>query len=137
MKTILVGYDDTEPSKRALLRAAEIGKALSSKIHVTSVAPMLVGLPRSAGPYDPTDPPSEHAEQLEHARALLEEQGVMPELEQAHGDPAEMILEVADNVDADLIVVGSGERSVVERALGMSVSGAVSRKAHRDVLIVH
>jgi nucleotide-binding universal stress UspA family protein len=137
MKTILVGYDDSEESKRALIRAAEIAKAFESTVHVTSVAPLLVGTPRMMGPYDPSDPPSEHLEQLEHAKATLAEQGITPTLEQAHGDPAEMIVETADNVGADLIVLGSHERSLIERALGLSVSGAVARKAHSDVLIVH
>jgi universal stress protein A len=137
MKTSLVGYDDTEPSKRALLRAAEIAKALQANVHVTSVAPILVGTPRMMGPYDPADSPAEHTQQLEHAQALLQEQGITANLERAHGEPAEMILEVADQVDADLIVLGSHERSLVEHALGMSVSGKVARKAHRDVLIVH
>jgi nucleotide-binding universal stress UspA family protein len=137
MKTILVGYDDTEPSKNALLRAAEIAKAFGASVHVTSVTPMMVGSSRSAGPYDPADPPSAHAEQLQHATTLLSEQGITPTLEPAHGDPADAILDIADQLDADLIVLGTHERSLLERALGMSVSGAVSRKAHRDVLIVH
>jgi nucleotide-binding universal stress UspA family protein len=137
VKKILVGYDDTEESKRALIRAAEIAKALDSKIHVTSVTPLLVGAPRSMGPYDPTEPPAEHAQELEHAKALLGEQGITPELEPAHGDPAEMIVEVADKIGADLIVLGTHERSLIERALGLSVSGAVARKSHHDVLIVH
>jgi nucleotide-binding universal stress UspA family protein len=137
METILVGYDDTEPSKRALAQAAELAEAFRAKVHVTSVARVLVGSPRGTGPYDPADLPSEHVQQLEHAQALLQEQGVTATLEPAHGDPAEMILEVADRVDADLIVLGSHERSLVEHALGMSVSGTVSRKAHRNVLIVH
>lgn len=137
MKTILLGYDDTEPSMRALVRTAEIAKAFESKVHVTSVAPVLVGAPRSVGPYDPSDPPAEHVKQLQHAQALLAHEGVRATLEPAHGDPAEMILAVADEIDADLIVLGTNERPLLERALGMSVSGAVSRKAHRDVLIVH
>lgn len=137
MKTILVGYDDTEPSKRALGQAADIAKAFGANLHVTSVAPVLVGGPRSGGPYDPADPPSAHREQLDRATALLQERGITPTVEEAHGDPAEMIITVADQVDADLIVLGSHERSLVEHALGMSVSGAVSRKAHRNVLIVH
>jgi nucleotide-binding universal stress UspA family protein len=137
MKTILVGYDGTEPSKRALERAAEIAQAFGANVHVTSVTPLMVGSSRSAGPYDPADPPSAHDEQLGEARALLEERGISPTLESGHGDPADAILELGDQVDADLIVLGSHERSLVERALGMSVSGAVSRKAHRDILIVH
>ena len=137
MKTILVGYDDTEESKRALLRAAEIAKALHSKVHVTSVTPLLVGTPRTMGPYDPTEPPAEHMAQLEHAQALLGEHGIEPTLEEAHGDPADMIVEVAETIGADLIVLGSHERSLIERALELSVSGAVARRAHSDVLIVH
>jgi universal stress protein A len=137
MKTILVGYDDTEESKRAIRRAGEIAKKFGSKVHVTSVAPILVGGPRSAGPYDSSDPPAAHAEQLEHAKALLGEHGIEPTLDEAHGDPAEMIIEVADKIHADLIVLGTHERPLIERALGLSVSGAVARKAECDVLIVH
>ena len=137
MKTILLGYDDTEPSMRALVRAAEIAKAFDAEVHVTSVAPTMAGVPRGAGPYDPADPPSEHLKQLQHAQALLVHQGIRATLEPAHGDPADMILEVAEQVDADLIVLGTNERPLLEHALGMSVSGAVSRKARRDVLIVH
>lgn len=95
------------------------------------------GFHGAPGPYDPADPPSEHLKQLQHAQALLVHQGVRATLEPAHGDPAHMILEIADQVDADLIVLGTNERPLLEHALGMSVSGAVSRKARRDVLIVH
>jgi len=43
MNTIVVGFDDTEPARRALERAAEIAEALGGKLVVTSVAPWLVG----------------------------------------------------------------------------------------------
>ena len=89
------------------------------------------------GPIDPADPPKLHEEQLEHARALLRERGVEVESQAALGDPAEMILDVAEARDADLIVVGSREVGLIRRLLGQSVSGAVQRKAHCDVLIVH
>ena len=82
-------------------------------------------------------PASEHVQQLEGARDRMAEHGVAAMLVPAHGDPVEAILEIADEVDADLIVLGSHERSLIERALGISVSGAVARKAHRDVLIAH
>jgi nucleotide-binding universal stress UspA family protein len=39
--------------------------------------------------------------------------------------------------DAQLIVVGTREPSLVERLLGMSVSERVQRQARCDVLIVH
>jgi nucleotide-binding universal stress UspA family protein len=53
------------------------------------------------------------------------------------GDPAERLLEVADQRNADLIVVGSCERGFLERLRGRSVDEAVARRSERDVLLVH
>jgi nucleotide-binding universal stress UspA family protein len=137
MKTILVAYDGSDGAASAVRRAAAFAKAFDASVHVTSVAPVLVGGPHGTGPYDPADPPAEHEKQLQQAQDLLAEEGLTATLDPATGDVSDAILDVADRIDADLIVLGSHERSLVERALGMGVSGAVSRKAHRDVLIVH
>jgi nucleotide-binding universal stress UspA family protein len=53
------------------------------------------------------------------------------------GDPAERLLEVADQRNADLIVVGSRERGFLERLLARPVDEAVARRSERDVLLVH
>ena len=139
MKTILVGYDETEPSKRALARAAELAAAFEAKVIVTSVAQMLVGAAaaRGVGPIDPVDTPELHREELRHAAAFLEERGIQAEYTVALGDPAKVILELAEGNNVDLIVVGAREASLLERLLDPSVSGAVDRKAHCDVLVVH
>ena len=138
IKTIVVGYDETEPSVRALDRAAELAKVFDAKLIVTSVAPLMVSTTgRSMGAIDPVDPPSEHLAELEHARAHLERKGLDVELVPAVGEPADTIVELADERHADMIVVGTREPNVLERLLGQSVSGSVSRQAHCDVLIVH
>ena len=74
MKTIVLGYDDSDPAKRALERAAELATAFGAKVIVTSVAPMLVG--RAGGPVDPADPPDEHKRELTHAASFLAERGI-------------------------------------------------------------
>ena len=137
MKRILVAYDDTDSARRALERAAELATALGAEVIVTSVAPLLVGSPRASGPIDPTDSPARHADELETARALLAERGVAAELAPASGDPAGAIAMIADERDADLVVVGTREPGLVERLMRHSVSAEVARRVHRDLLIVH
>ena len=137
MKRILVAYDDTDPARRALERAAELAKAFGSEIIVTSVAPLLVGSPRATGPIDPTDSPAHHQEELERARAHLSEHGLSAELVPAIGDPAAAIAMLADERDVDLVVVGTREPGLVERIMRHSVSAEVARRVHRDLLIVH
>jgi nucleotide-binding universal stress UspA family protein len=127
MQTIVVAYNDTNDSQRALERAAELAGFYDAAVVVTSVMPVLVG-------GAPTGRPGP---ELEHAGALLRERGIEAELVEAVGDIAEAIVEVADRRGADLIVVGTRELSSVERMLGHSVSEGVQRRARCDVLIVH
>jgi nucleotide-binding universal stress UspA family protein len=54
---------------------------------------------------------------------------------EAHGDPATVIVHTAQQLSADLIVIGTRERSGVGRLLG-SVSESVIRHAESPVLVV-
>src|SRR5947209_20424433 len=138
MKTIVVGYDDSESAKVALDRAAELAKALGGQVHVVSVAPTLEPASgRGAGGIDPTDPPEKHVADLAMARHHLEGQDVRADYQAAVGEPAEAIVELASQKGADLIVVGTREVGLVQRLLGQSVSDSVAHKARCDVLIVH
>ena len=137
MKSIVLGYDDTETAKRALERTAELAKAYKARVLVVSVSPVLVGAGHGIGPVDPVEPPELHREQLETAKAELARQGIDAAAQLAIGDPADSILDVAEREDADLIVVGSGHASFLAEVFGTSVSGSVQRRAHCDVLVVH
>jgi nucleotide-binding universal stress UspA family protein len=164
MKTIVVGYDGSDAAERALPRAAEIAEAFSARLVVVSVsgpayAPAPVSAvestaelvpPAVAGPVppggtvplpEPVAAPSEPEElarrQLERARMSLAGRKVETEYVVELGDPAERLLEVADQRDADLIVVGSREHGFLERLLGRPVDEAVARRSERDVLLVH
>jgi nucleotide-binding universal stress UspA family protein len=152
VRTIVAGYDATEPSRRALSRAAEIAEAFGSRLVVVSVAPVLpLGTPALGGdpflaPVPPltADPELELAEgreaaeaNLERARDVLRGRPLEPEYIATLGDPAEELVTAAGNANADLIVVGTREPGLVDRLLAGSVSQAVARSAHCDVLIVH
>ena len=137
MNAILLGYDDTEASKRALERAIELAKAFQAKLLVTSVAPTVQSAGRSMGALDPTDPPERHQAELEQAAVVIKAAGLSAELFPAVGHPAETIVQIAGDEGADMIVVGTREPGFVERLLGQSISQAVARRARCDVLIVH
>jgi nucleotide-binding universal stress UspA family protein len=136
MRTILVGYDE-EGSRRALDRASELANAFSARLVVTSVAPVVQAAGRGMGATDPIDSPQRHREELAHARAYLQERGIEADYVPAIGDPAKAIAMLAEERDVDLVVVGTREPGFAERIMRSSVSQAVSRRAHRDVLIVH
>ncbi len=135
MKTIVVGYDETDPSQRALARAADFADAFGAKVIVTSVAPLLRGQ-GEMGIVDPVSPPSEHERELDNARAFLSGRGIEGEYQLATGNAAHAIVEIADSSGADLIVVGTRQANLVAHLLGQSVSGSVTRRANCDVLVV-
>jgi len=138
-KTIVVGYERDHASSRALERAAEIALKEGAALIVTSIArPLASGAAaRGIGPFDPADPPEEHRAELEHARELLATSGLSAEFDLEVGDPADAIVALAERRGADLIVVGTHERHFLDRLIHGSVSQAVGKRAHCDVLIVH
>jgi nucleotide-binding universal stress UspA family protein len=137
MKTIVVGYDGTEASERALERAGQLASAFGSSVVLTSVAGVLTGTSRGGGSADPTDPQSDHEALLAAARTTLAGHGIQAETVVGVGEAAEAIVQLAEQRSADLIVVGTREPGLWERVLGHSVSASVQRHARCDVLIVH
>jgi nucleotide-binding universal stress UspA family protein len=101
------------------------------------VARAFVPAGHGLGPEDPVDTIAEHDEQLRHASAFLTEHGVTAEYRSGLGDPGHEIVRLADELDVDMIVVGTREPGLIARLFGLSVSGEVQRRAHCDVLIVH
>jgi nucleotide-binding universal stress UspA family protein len=137
MKTILLAYDDSEPSRRALDRAASLAEAFGSRVLVTSIAALVHSSPRSVTQIDRGGGVGTHTDDVRQAQAMLEERGIAVESVTAVGDPASSIAQIAEDRDADLVVVGTRGVGPVQRLLGQSVSQAVSRRVSCDLLIVH
>lgn len=146
-KTIVVGTDGSDPANAAVRHAADLARAFGASLH-------LVGAYRSASSsaamasVDVDVVPFETQALLDAdqaiaatARRRLDDAaaavGVEASVHVADGDPAEVILDVAERVGADLVVVGSRGMSGLKRLFLGSVSSRVSHGAHASVLIVH
>lgn len=131
MEKILVAYDGTEPSKRALHAAAALAKAFSAPLGVVSVVPRRPG----RSPIDPWDDGKVHADELVEARGLLRAEGLEADLLEPTGDPATMIEQIAARGGYDTVVVGTRGLGAVDRLLLGSVSEHVATHANATVVV--
>ena len=126
VQTIVVAYDD--PDSRTLARAADLAEDLSAALIVTNV----VSADRESAERE-----TEYGhERLDQARAYLAKRGLEAELVPTSGQPAEAIVALAEERDADLIVVGMRKKRFFERLVEGSVAQEVVRRATCDVLAV-
>jgi nucleotide-binding universal stress UspA family protein len=112
-KRILVEYDGSSASRRALETVADIA-GYGSTVAVVSVAQAT------------DDPAAERRRLVDEAREALLRRHVAARCFAAEGDPAESVLEVAGDLDIDLLVVARPSRA----------AAAVVDGAGCDVLLV-
>ena len=136
IQTILVGYDESESSRRAFTHALELARRFKAKMLVVAV----IRIPEPAIFAEVEgiiDAGQEHFQ--EAFRALTEQaqaSGVLIETEVIVGHPAEQLVHVAEMRRIDLIVLGSRGTSRMKRWMLGSVSERVLRYAHCPVTIV-
>jgi len=135
MERIVVGYDGSIYSKKALEKVKVLAEKFGSKVYVVHVIDTAV-LSLSDVFASPSILMSlrEKAEQLvKEAVQLL---GGNAEGKVLEGDPAHEIVKFAKEVNASLIVLGSRGLSTIRRVLMGSVSSRVVQESPIDVLIV-
>jgi nucleotide-binding universal stress UspA family protein len=145
-QTVVVGTDGSDSSLRAVDRAAAIAAAHGAKLIVATAH---LPVPEEKGRYA-IPPGSDHGQDyrtlrdapfyaiLQNARERAHKAGAKTVVEKSIvGAPINALVHLAEEVHADLLVVGNvGLSSVAGRLLG-SVPSEVSRRAKTDVLIVH
>jgi nucleotide-binding universal stress UspA family protein len=140
-KLVVVGTDGSPTADKAVKEAAEVARSLGSELHVVTAvrAPRVTVASATGGPIIDTgmgQAMAEGAAQTVGEKAIeAYGEGVKAEAHAVQGNPDDVILNVAADLGADLIVVGSKGMRGARRYLG-SVPNSVAHGAHCAVLIV-
>jgi nucleotide-binding universal stress UspA family protein len=138
--TVLLATDGSEDALLARRAVADLAVATGATVHVVGAWNLAVAtyVPGYAVSDDVLRGLEEDARAVVEAdRQALAGAGVRSvESHVAFGRPADVILDVADEVDADLTVLGSRGHGVVARLVLGSVSEEVVLAGHRPVLVM-
>jgi nucleotide-binding universal stress UspA family protein len=142
-RSIVVGTDGSDTATQAVRQAADLASAVGASLELVSayepVSEQRLAGERRQAPEDlqwAIGPREDVDTTLEAAAAIARERGVTVELRPRQGDPADAILDVAEEHDADLIVVGNKGMTGAKRFLLGSVPNKVSHHAPCSVLII-
>lgn len=139
---VLVASDLSDPSLPALSAAADEAERTGAQV---TALHCLEPLAVAAGPeygvaYAPVVPPEVLAETRANARERLaqavQQRSLRAEQQVVEGPPAATIVATAEELGADLIVIGTRGRTGVRRVLLGSVAESVVRHAPCSVLVV-
>ncbi|HEY8925071.1 MAG TPA: universal stress protein [Polyangia bacterium] len=135
---ILAALDESTRAPAVFAAALGHARAFSARLHLMRV----LAYPPEIAPAGHTVPDGLELKLEQDARGEL--RGLMEEAADvdfggeivAPGDPWRRILDVADQLGVDLIIIGRHRHHGMERLLGTTASKIVSH-ARRDVLVVH
>jgi nucleotide-binding universal stress UspA family protein len=140
---IVVGTDGSETAKQAVREATELAKQTGASLDIVSAFdPVPESRLREERLQAPSDiehqvTPSEDVDAtLAEAARAVESEGVKVRTFARQGEPADAILDVAEEEGADLIIVGNKGMTGAKRFLLGSVPNKVSHHAPCSVLIV-
>lgn len=143
-RSIVVGTDGSDTAQTAVNEAVALATAIGAKLHVVSayepVASDRLRVERSQVPSDLQwiVNPREDVDATLRAAAEAGEAGGLADVatHARQGDPADAILDVAEEQGADLIIVGNKGMTGAKRFLLGSVPNKVSHHAPCSVMIV-
>jgi nucleotide-binding universal stress UspA family protein len=140
LRHLLVGVDGSEPSLAALDLAADVAEMLGGSLSVLHVfehvPPFPIAPRRDRGGESHEGVRDQPLALLEDSVREVRQRGVGAQVVLRSGDPAPTLLQLADDVDADLVVVGTGGRGGPGDLLLGSVARTVADGARRPTLVV-
>jgi nucleotide-binding universal stress UspA family protein len=141
--SLVVGTDGSETAGEAVRQATELAQRLGAGVHLVSAyEPVPEGRLREERQQIPEDlqwmvnPREDVDVTLEEAAKGMRAAGVDVKTHAREGDPADAILDVAEEEGADLIVVGNKGMTGAKRFLLGSVPNKVSHHAPCSVMII-
>ncbi len=140
--SIVVGIDGSDTATQAVRQAIELARSVGARIELVSAYEPVTDARLHETLHVPEDlhwmiNPREDVEAtLEQAAAEIRAAGVDVEVFARQGDPADAILDVAEERGSDLIVVGNKGMTGAKRFLLGSVPNKVSHHAPCSVLII-
>ncbi len=137
ISTVAVGTDGSATAAEAVNEAAEIAKRFDAKLVLLS-AFQDGKVPPPSGDPDvelqwATNPAAQVRAILERSERELSGSGIACETLIDEGDPAEVLVKLAAECDADLLVIGN--RGMKRRVLG-SVPNTVTHNAECSVMVI-
>jgi nucleotide-binding universal stress UspA family protein len=138
--TVAVGTDGSGTAEKAVISALDMAERYGARIvFISAYEPVDEGRLRHEKREAPVDiqwaiNPEEDVEAtLREAEELAERRGIEWSSEAAQGDPADVLIALADKHSADVLVIGN--RGMNRRVLG-SVPNTVTHKANCTVYLV-
>ena len=142
-RTIVVGTDGSDTATEAVRHAVALARSVGAKVELVSayepVSPQRLREEVAQVPADlqwRVNPRAHVDATLGDAAEVAAEAGVEVETYPRQGDPADAILDVAEETGADLVVVGNKGMTGARRFLLGSVPNKVSHHAPCSVLII-
>lgn len=140
-KNILVGYDGSDASFKALEKAIKIAKLTGGKVHVVGVIkPLDFGYVEYVSPEEidkyEKEEISREEKLLSKAIDRVKQEGLEATYKILEGNPAEELMTYADENGVDLIVVGRKGAGMLKRILMGSTSLSLVKYANQDILVV-
>jgi nucleotide-binding universal stress UspA family protein len=136
---LVVGWDNQPASAAALRFAVGLARRLDAHLHVVHIADVAdLPVDPDASDYEQQFQASIEAHAV-GARALLDGLGAKWTYHAMHGRPPDVIADLAEEVDAVMIVLGAprgGVHSFIDTFAGQSVAHQLTRTQGRAVLLV-